>query len=151
MKALIYIAIFFVCFSCKKDELFGERSILVGTWKWQTTTRIDYCSGYLKYTYLTLESTAVKYKLVFLKKGIIQFYKNDELLREHKIKFHQLEIQKEGIVESHKKISFLIYLDGDSEQKLYGDGTPNKLRINDFPYWKEEDCISSNLNYFRKE
>ncbi len=151
MRNSFYILILLLCFSCKKDHLFGDKKILVGTWNWQSTEVLDFCAGYGQFIDHTPENTNSNYQLVFLKKGVIEFYLNSALINSHKIIFQQLEIQKEGIVDSHKEISFLIYLDGDSENQLRGDGTPNKFRLRGFPFAEDEDCIDYAFNYFRKE
>ena len=151
MRTVFCIAILLISFSCKKDRLFGDKKILVGTWNWQSSEVLDYCSGGGSYLVYSPETEVTFYKIVFLKKGIIQLYQDETLLNEHKIKFEKLYIQKNGIVPSHKEISFLILLDGDSEKNLSGKGTPNAFTIRGFPFEEEEDCVSFAFNYFKKE
>lgn len=149
MRYLICIVgIILLLFSCKKDRLIGDKKILIGTWNWRSSLLLDGCLGWTEHT---PENTGKTYKVVFTKKGTIQFYENDILLRQHNIKFDELYIQKEGIVESYREISFSISLDGDPENKIYGSGTPNDFQLNNFPYAKDEECVVHAFNYFRKE
>jgi len=148
MRNSFYILILLLCFSCKKDHLLADKKILIGTWNWRSSTVLDFCLGWTDYT---PESTGDTYKVVFLKKGVIQFYKNNYLLREHNIVFKDIYIQKEGIVDSHKEISFTIYLDGDKTKILYGKGTPNDFEFYDFPIGPDEECVEHSFNHFRKE
>lgn len=149
MKNLIYIiGVSFVIFSCQKDRLTGDKKILVGTWNWRSSFVLDDCLGWTDHT---LENTGKTFKVVFTKKGTMQFYENNMLLREHDIKFDELYIQTEGIVESYRHISFSIQLDGDPKNMIYGFGTPNEFKFDNFPYAKDEECVDHAHNYFRKE
>ncbi len=149
MKNLIFIiGVSLVVFSCQKDRLTGDKKILVGTWNWQSSKLWDYCLGLKNYT---PENTGKTFKVVFTKSGIIQFYEDNILLHEHTIKFDELYIQQEGIVESYKEISFSIQLDGDPKNMIYGSGTPNDFEFKNFPYAEDEECISNIDNHFRRE
>lgn len=135
-------------FSCKKNRLLGDKKILVGTWNWRSSTLVDYCVGWKTYAPENINTT---YSVVFQKKGMIQFYENDGLLSEHKIKFKSLFIEEEGIVETNKKISFTILLDGDTSKILYGSGTPHEFQFNDFPFGSDDECVVHSFNHFRRE
>jgi len=149
MKRIIFISILIgLNFSCQKDRLTGDKKILVGTWNWRSSLLEDWCLGFKNHT---PENTGKTFKVVFTKKGTIQFYENNTILREHTIKFDELYIQTEGIVESYRHISFSIQLDGDPKNLIYGFGTPNEFKFDNFPFAKDEECVEHAHNYFRKE
>jgi hypothetical protein len=148
MKKLVPLVLLIFLHSCAKDRLIGDKKILVGTWNWRSSLIDDSCVGWTDYT---PESTGKMFHFVFTKKGTIQFYENSTLLSEHNVKFDELDIQKEGIVESFRELSFSIELDGDPENMIYGSGTPDDFQVINFPYTKDGACVERAYNYFRKE
>ena len=149
-QILIFTFVCLILSACKKDRLSAEKDILIGTWNWQHTDFSHYCDGWLVHETYDPTSENETYEIEFLKKGVIQFYKNDVLVSEHFIKFNTASIQKEGIVESHKEISFDIFLDGNAETNITGKGTQNEMIISSYPFVLELECHYWIRNYFKK-
>ena len=152
MKKLIIILVLILSFqACKKDRLTKEKEILVGTWNWQYTTVYHYCDGFFQSYVLDSLTENETYKVVFFKKGEVQFFKGNNLISEHRIIFDYAYIPKGGIVESNKKIKTHIYLDGDPNNAIYIFGTPKDMRFNYFPFISNTECNKYYGNYFKKE
>lgn len=151
LNLILGLCLALITTSCKKDRLNAEKEILVGTWNWQLTDFSHYCDGGLEYETFNPTTENTTYKIEFLKKGYIRFYKNEILESEHLIRFNTLSIQKEGIVPSNKEIEFEIYLDGDANNRIRAKGTQKGMIISYYPFKLEEDCHHWIRNYFKKE
>ena len=83
MRLLITLSFVLLFLSCKKDKLTDEKEIFIGTWDWVFSRHtFNYCDGDPNSTeIITPETEGVNYSLMFLEKGIVEFYEN-EILQE---------------------------------------------------------------------
>ena len=81
MRALLFISISLLLFSCKKTKLKDEYYILEGKWKWVsgTETRTVLSNGNTVYFYHDASDYPDDYFIEFDRKGEVRFYKNDHV------------------------------------------------------------------------
>ena len=141
MKLLIINILLILTFiSCKK-RLVKDKSVLKGEWNWTQTTKFNdtiYPNPYI-----------LNCKIVFLKKGQVNFYKNYILTSENKFKFLQFEKLQDTIYFSisvknlhpPKQISIL-------SGRIINN---NKMEVNEFPYTYKPGYTANVSNVFIKE
>ena len=135
--------------TCKKDKLKDDKEILIGIWNWKTTSSIsNMCTKYSsEYIYDTLTPLSEKnnYSIEFLKKGKINFYKNDEKINSKRIVF---KIWRSSI---HQNWTYdcSITLNNDNENRMSINVKNDSLLIRQFPF-DDGDCNNS-FNYFTKQ
>lgn len=80
MRLILSIAIVItLLMSCKKDRLDGDKSVLIGEWKWVSTEHITYDTWASNdTTILTPSSVGNDYYMEFLKKGKLIFKNNND-------------------------------------------------------------------------
>ncbi len=139
----------FTFLSCKKDKLEGDKSMLIGKWNWSYTRyahSYSYDSPEGIVEYLTPSNTNTNYRIEFLEKGKIIFYKNDVLIKEKRIVFKYFGVNPIG------EYSVGIELDGDNEDVfsflLIDEGIMYNTQ---YPFKNSTEPYENNSNYFTKE
>ena len=130
--SILWIFIFFLLISCKKDKLEGDTALLIGTWNWHTTVQVNnYCEDDSLWTYTSVDSAYDNnnYSIEFLEKGKVKFYHNGGLLFNDRIVFQE----KEVIDEPPFKLKFKIYLNNKESDPMEGKASNVVLRLYDFP------------------
>jgi hypothetical protein len=143
MKIAKYIILILIAISCKKDKLIGEKEILVGTWEWLKTERINSgCANNFAILSPLTENTT--YQIQIEDNGEIIFFENNSVKEKKRIKFSSWN--KEGSNEYY----FGIYLNGDRDQNLQGKvRTDTLITFNLFPFNPiEEFHCEDNTSYF---
>lgn len=86
---IIVLVLPFVLFSCKKDKLEGDRSILEGKWEWVYSVRTtSYSNGASSaIDTITKESQSSSYALEFSSKGKFYLIENGEVKEDYRIVF----------------------------------------------------------------
>jgi hypothetical protein len=144
-------------YSCKKDKLEGDKSILIGEWEWVYTEKVvDYCDPDYTYTQILTPSTELTtWQIKFIEKGKVEFYQDNSLLDAHKIVFDSFGYQYSGIYASYK--SFQIHLDNEESLQFYGMVSSDSIIVlKNFPYPDKDvfepgvDCYLTTSFFARK-
>ena len=133
--------------ACKKDKLEGDSSILIGEWEW---TYSDYffsqCDPPASFKTIDPDSEEVNYSMKFHEKGIVEFYRDGNLIDKHRVVVEQFEI---GFCFADTKFDFTIYPDNDKDNYISGCIGNDKVVIGmGFPYYDHEDGCYNYTNYF---
>lgn len=138
---LFYIALLVIVLSgCRKHRLKNEKEILVGTWEWVYSDQQFY-GRTTTYKIATPKTEETTYQMVFLKKGIVEFYNNNILLEEYRTFFRKA---------NQTNNNFEYYIELDKKPKLYFDikiREDTLLTYNIFPF-DDSDGTWSSINYF---
>lgn len=131
--------------SCKKDELTSEKSVLPGAWTWvYTEYSYGWCQYYPAYHTILPGEDGNSYKVEFLQKGKVEFYKNGKVLKKGRIVFSYFEMVSE------KEYIFYFNLDGKKDQPVSGGGNQDTLYIS-YPYVEDKPDCENYLNFFVRE
>ncbi|MFT4662796.1 MAG: hypothetical protein ACI8XB_003089 [Patiriisocius sp.] len=138
-------------FSCTKEKLKDDASILIGKWKWcYSSAHIDgFCSeqilfvsaGSTTYEFFNPTSENTIYHIEFLEKGKIIFSEENTVLSEEKILWEMSEI-------STGKYFYELYF--DKEIKLDGIINQDTLMENRLFPFPDTDC-DDYTNFFVRE
>ncbi len=114
MKKLVPIVLLIFLYSCAKDKLFGDKAVLIGTWKW-TETKHTYgiCEGSSSIEVLTPETEGNSYSMEFFEKGIVKFFENDKLIGSDRLVFAQYGKSCNGALSNY--VEYVIYLNNNRE------------------------------------
>jgi len=158
MRISSLIVILFLSFSsCRKTKLKGDKEILVGEWKWEHSVLIKTVSMGTSNTLITPMSTNKTYKIIFYKKGKVEFFEDGFSVA--KVRLFIPNYQENWHYDTSKKgYNFNIHTGGSGKIELFGylfdQGAVDTLRIkNGYPF-KTEDCYESYVhscgysNYF---
>jgi hypothetical protein len=145
MKSILtFFFCFILFFSCKKDRLVAEKSLLIGAWDWvYTRNNYGWCEGNDFSQILTPTSEASSYKVEIEEKGIIKFYKNNKLLDKKRIVFDTYSPS------DTYDYWFFINLNNNEEDKLRGGIKSDSLILANFPFSPKIGC-EVQTSYFLK-
>jgi hypothetical protein len=140
-KRILYSIMFIAIISCRKDRLKNEKDILIGKWEWiySDQTYFGRTTTYNKATPLTENTT---YQMVFLKKGIIEFYENNVFIEKYRIKFNLWDNSCRD-----NSNYFNISLD-NSELVFHGCISRDTLKTLSYFPFDDSDGTWSSINYF---
>lgn len=134
-----YVLIFSV--SCKKDELTGNRSVLIGKWGWDYSIQINRDGIPPVVTSIDTIRPAwdgVNYTFEFLTEGKLLVYKNEKLIEEFRTVFVNEGISDSLGWEYHFDIKINNLNPSLDGKPIYGgyriEYRSGNLMINDFPY-----------------
>jgi hypothetical protein len=150
MKKLIYfISIALMLISCKKDRLTKDKEIFVGKWKWVYTYKNGHCDKLFvsEFIYPQLNES---YKIEFLKKGVVNFYKNNQKTNTQKIDFFDFKDSQVSTVKNSKYFDIRLFNNRkDDPIQMNGNISEDTLLIYDvFPL---SDACYLHFNYFIRE
>ena len=135
--------------SCKKEKLEGDKSILVGTWKWvnsQKVTNTCEAENLWNYTYTDSAENNNEYSLEFLEKGKVKFYTNTNLLWKHRIVFEG----SEDVSGSSYSKKYTIALDNNSLNTMVVYVGNDSLMLDDFPKDTDNACETMHNHFIRE-
>jgi len=119
MRILLYISIALLLFSCQKDKLEGEQSIIQGKWKWigSMETREHINSGSWSQTFIDASNYSDNFFVEFEYKGCVNFYKNEEEEMKYRTVFRFFTKQTSIFSNSY---FFSIYLNNKEDNSFIG-------------------------------
>lgn len=135
-----------------KERLTGDTAILVGTWNWiYTDHEYGWCEGDQWQETLTPDSEGTNFYIQFKTNGIVQFYKDQELIAEHRTVFRFFTINS-NVCNAGQGTSLAINLDGIEEMTLGSCVYNDTMRagFNGFIFESEPGC-ESYVNFFLKQ
>ena len=139
-SAILILIILVSFFSCKKDKLEDGKEIFIGKWNWEYSEHTyNVCSGDPPITnIITPETELVNYSMIFIEKGIVEFYRNDTFLEKNRLRFNAFGDESNFGVD-WKRFSFYVNNKGykalDANYGMYGHISPNELLfIRGFPF-----------------
>jgi hypothetical protein len=148
-KTIIFCVLLLLVFSCKKQRLVKDKTVLVGEWNWvysQTKNDTIYPNSIVE-----------NCKLEFLEKGKFKVFKNGKLVSENKTNFLQFETVQDTFYFSIKLKESITSYDAFNTTPTYyilsGKGYNNILQIYQYPYLNES-IVSENFNkgnFFKKK
>jgi len=141
-KGLFYIALLVIVLSgCRKHRLKNEKEILIGKWEWVYSDQQFYgrTTTYKRVTPLTEETT---YQMMFLKKGVVEFYENNAFVEKYRIKFKLWDNSCQD-----NSNYFNISLD-NSDLILHGCIFKDTLKTLSYFPFNTSDGSWSSINYF---
>ena len=142
--------------SCRKDEplvtikpitadsLVGDKSILIGEWKWEYTVRRYNGCQQCCLAYDTIYPTTINHTIKMEENGIITYYENNVLTRKNKIKF-------EHFVQQNNYYSYNFYGNGVDTNRFAGSVFDDSLFSYDFPKITIDSPCEEYKNYFFKQ
>jgi hypothetical protein len=144
-RGILTLVILTLFISCKKDRLEGEKSVLIGRWKWShSSKRISWRPLY--YQTLSPQTENTTYAIEFLEKGKIKLIEKEHLKEEGRIVFTGWRDDPLG------GFSFGININGSRKKNLYGSIEDSSLIINSyFPYEEIKGGVPYITNYFVRE
>ncbi|MFK7787682.1 MAG: hypothetical protein AB8B56_21350 [Crocinitomicaceae bacterium] len=148
--SLIILILLVGLFSCKKHRLKGEKAILEGTWEWCYSLQHSSLSS-PPFTASTDTVFPVdvssNYQLIFLKKGKVQLYENNELKQEYRTVFKKFENVNFCLI-TNNSVYFEMYLDNDENRFMDGCVSSDSLSIRyvNFPF-SDQEYVSSSVWY----
>ncbi len=155
MKYILYITLLLLLSSCAKDKLFGDKSVLIGTWKWiYSEHEFDFCDGDPNYTItVTPDSEGVIFSIKFYENGTVKFYENNHFLSKHRLVFTSEANICYGELSGYK--SFVASLDNkteDANADFFGCFDGNNLVIKKgFPFDIIKIGCENYTSYFVRE
>ncbi len=158
-KVLILFVLAFITMACKKEKLVDEKEVLIGTWGWTHTAHTHNKCDYCCYEYDTIYANISEdtYKINFLKKGKLEFYKNNVLTDSKRIVFkHFTPLDSNAYPNGY---SFSIYLNNKKDEEdisnlFFGRvlGDDNIIMTYSYPFITHLDNPCEDYrNYFIKE
>ena len=148
---IILVAFFGSFYSCKKEKLEGEKSILIGEWEWVATIGIiEYCDPDFMYSVnLTPASEGTNYQIRILEKGVLYFYEGTDLKWKSKI---QVPYFGSDCGDPYN-VGFQLEMLDATTQDFYGCVGPDTLGVKcnrpDFPF-AETECEAYYSYFVRK-
>lgn len=142
---IILVAFFGSFYSCKKEKLEGEKSILIGEWEWVATTGYEEtCDPDFMYPVLFTPSTeGTSYQMNFLERGCVEFYSQNSFIEKHRVVF-------DAFGAPACDVYYEIYLDNSNLTILNGCISEDTLVVLDgFPY-PDQDCEIYTSYFVRK-
>lgn len=146
VKILYILFIPFLFITCKKkkpDKLEGDKTQLIGHWKWDSTYHKVGCQEGLEEYIYTPYSESENYSILFEDSGFVTMFNNSLKLSKHFIKF-DYEKWNGGVWD------FKIRLDNEENTLLLGTIDGNAMVLFRFPFTKSEDGCNHYSNYFVK-
>ncbi len=134
LKLILKISFLFllaVIGSCKKENLYDDRKILIGTWDWVSSRGTPFCTTALNDTILS-SGYPNQYSMEITKREKIFLLENSEVQEEDPIivsSFNEISTVEGGF-------SFSIFTDQSLEDPILGTIYPDSLWI--FGYWPKE-------------
>ncbi len=130
--------------SCKKEHLYDEREIFIGSWDWHQSIEFDYCSPIGVDTSLisTLDNT---YRVEITKREKTYLLVNEEV--EFSEPINVLTSSESSVYEDG--FSFKIFLGESNSETIAGHVSPDSLRFRGF--WPSElasDQCTDYINIF---
>jgi hypothetical protein len=154
MKKLVPIVLLIFLYSCAKDKLFGDKAVLIGTWKWTHTDHIyDICVGSTSSEILTPETEGKSFTMEFFEKGIVKYFENDKLIGSDRLVFARYGKSCNGTLSHYEE--FIIFLDNNNEDlSAYFSGCVCDTAIvvlRGFPFEIYEDGCEFYSSFFTKQ
>jgi hypothetical protein len=153
-KLFVIICLVGLIISCKKDRLKDDKSIFIGTWKWEYTYHeYGWCDGESLEETLTPITENTTFKLEFLEKGILNLYKNDEQLLSYKVKF-KIFNDASPLCPGENQIQFAIDLNNEEELNFGGCIDQNTIAttgFKGFEFTPQIDGCENFVSYFTRE
>jgi len=130
------ILITLITVTCKKqeqlkDELTGDKSILIGSWEWIYSDHyFGWCEGNDWEETLTPFSENVTFSLQLTEAGMVYYYYNNKLISEYRIKFVQFENSNQCLLSN----AYFLGIDLNNNESLNFNGCVNSdtLRLGSF-------------------
>ena len=148
MKQLAIFLILLLSFmGCKKihlkkrEKLKGDKEVLVGTYEWDSAYAIfNYYdkysnTGFIDTTILYANNTPIPYKIQFVKKGILNFYKNKTLIEQ----FNISSIISENKTANTYSYTINIYTNKEDNDFVTFKVEDNSYNLLNFPYDNSDD------------
>ena len=132
--------------SCKKTELKGDLSFLVGEWNWTfTEVRTGLACDLL--TVKTPQTEGYTYKLRFEEKGRLRIYKNDDCLKKYRLVEDGV-----NVIVPVQEYGFSFELNNKDKNGVYfrfKKGSPDTIFNSTYPMDVEGGCIDRENVFIR--
>jgi len=149
LKRFTYLGfVLFVLFSCKKDKLNGDKSVLIGKWVWNFT-HVEHCSNSLFDIVKTPLTESNEFQIEFFEKGKVMLLKNN-----HKEECNRIVFSEFYFYSPSNSYYFEINMDNKENKNLSGlcyPGPPDTLMIFEFPFPLDGSNYCFSRNYFIRE
>lgn len=142
---IIIIVILLSFHSCKKDKLVNEKSVLIGSWKWVSTSHTyGWCEGESHYNNIGPGDIGDDYAISFAENGKIAFFKNEIKEQKYRILFQSYSHLEDS------KYAFQLKLNNDVTKMIEGTVSQDTMTIK-YPYVEEDPNCENYLNFFVRE
>jgi hypothetical protein len=147
-QILVLIFLIVLLISCKKDELSGDKEIMIGTWKWEYTVREHYGDFQSYSDTLNPNSVSKSFSIKFEQKGIGYLFEDGEKTKKFRIVFNEWREGNTATIQNSMYFSFDI-----DKEELFGNVNPDTLVTYVlFPYDRETGTDNIYVkNYFVRE
>jgi hypothetical protein len=152
-RFLLLISVIFL-FSCKKDKLEGDKSILIGQWKWVYSIKIEkyHCDDLPYTTILTPVTENNHYTIKFLKKGHVFLFKDGAQQEKYRIVFKDFQFRLNSSYYEYYYYFDINLNNSDKINNLYGNVKSDTLILSGFfPFSSYPNSCVSYTHFFIKE
>lgn len=152
-KTIVCLILLVSFYSCQKDELSGDKEIMIGKWNWIFTIQYHYGDFIAWQDTIFPATIGERYSIEFLEKGVMLWNKNDDRIDRQRIIFTFWKEGVNGTANINNFNEFSIKMSNDLD--FFGYLNPDTLITNDlFPFSREDDSYSGSIyvaNYFIHE